>query len=89
MNANKPTQPTYRLEDFPPAVQTQLRFADAAGLTDEYLYHLSMFLEPLPFGVWRRKYNRLIAIQARADYRSGAPCPYENEANQLCIQLGY
>ena len=67
-----------------------------AGLTkegskysDEYEHHLGMVEHPIPFSLWKEKFDLLIMIQSREDYQSGEYCPYDKKAQQLCEELGY
>jgi len=54
---------------------------------DEYEYHLGMVQNPLPFLLWKRKFDKLVKIQTAQDYLDN-DSTVEQET-ELCNQLGY
>jgi hypothetical protein len=61
------------------------------GVLEDYDYHLGMKKTPLPYKKWKMKFDSLNRIQNLPAYQDGRPLPHhvEEQANQLCLELGY
>lgn len=64
--------------------------ADGQSYLDEYKYHLGAKDEPLPFNIWRIKFDLLIRVQSipETSPRYLAPSTFRIE-QKLCSALGY
>jgi len=65
--------------------------AEADGLLKDYTYHLGMIYPPIPYQMWKLKFEALNRIQARQDFKDGLDLPMgmEKRHNELCRELGY
>ena len=71
-------------------IAVQREIASVKGNLEDYDYHLSVVENPLPYRIWRVKFDALNLLQAipETDQRYFDPRTAHKE-NMLCKELGY
>lgn len=64
--------------------------ATKENLAQDYDYHLSMVEKPLPFGLWKMKFELLNKLQNSEAYLSDRESTsLDRMVGKLCAELGY